>query len=465
MVNQYIKFLALGIAALSLSGAALAQNDLHDFNTFKQNISHNIEQAHAASLLTTPIHLHIKKINVDSSHYDFSVEAANNMIQRADGSCDVNIGLSKDGHVVSVGEHENVKALARPQNLQQINYNNEFITLHESSHCEYQTISEPILVKNNPEIQKNVNYFYKHGFNSFQSLDLYNAVSENFADTYAAIQMIKMHGTNPDLLRVLKAKEFERHDLALVAESKDSVRSHYTSFSLSKVLDETTLLKIKNIDNPIELKQLALEIANSGVQKMIMTNDKGLGEAFTKENITTGVVAAVFSIANQQHSIASNSLDRATGFDKEATVENSFVYKMAYEYIKINGISDFKMEKNKFVFTGDLKKHINKVQDVVEDGIGNEMDKIKEARNYLRNEIRSNNMPSDLEKMSSQTSEHDYLLKRAELYKDFVTYTDNLTSIKVEPFKLSGKNNVLKNMADLRSAREPAMIHTKLTVK
>lgn len=449
MSNKFNKFLALGLAAVTLAnGFAAPTNANENFEYFKSHIEHNIETSFDAGLLTKDIHLHVKKVDVDHKDYTVLTKANNSMVSRADGTCDVHIGLSHDGHVLSLGHHKDVIDLASPQNLQQIKYNNEFIGLHESSHCEFKTILEPILVKGNTEVQKQINYFYKYSSSPDTNLDIYHAIGENFADVYSAIQMIKKHGINDDLLHVIKAKQFERHDLALFAGSKDSVRSHHTSFSLGEVLQPEMLKQIQATDNVDALKDLALSIANHGVHKAMNTNENGIHQAMNLENIITGTITAVHAIASQINTTLNHDMSKATHFEHEATAENSYIYKKAFEFIHKNGAAEFKTVDNKIEFTGDYNKLYDSVSVIVQEGLNSNL---RKSMNTLKAEVKKTASVSELHQMNSKTSKEDYQVKRDELKKDFITYTGNLN--KVENVALKSKTDIQGRIAQMRQAQ------------
>lgn len=281
--KKFGKFLLLGLTVLSLAGPALAQDNQFEHSlpgTFQNEVAEVQATSVNAGYVGNNIHIatHILHENVGSNYekiQDLS-ETTNNSLTHDNGVCDVNITYSQDGRSAFLGYTDEMAKLSSPQTEAQLKLNREVVLLHEMSHCEFAKIHNPLLVDGNAQLQEQVNYFFKYNasFNSDErgsASSMISTLNENFADTYAIIQMIKIHGLTPDMTQLIHSMGAQRAERTLTQGEDDVVEAHATQNAIKEILEPATLTKIQATNDPEALKHIALEIANHSVGKMYST--------------------------------------------------------------------------------------------------------------------------------------------------------------------------------------------------
>lgn len=191
-------------------------------------------------------------------------------------NCSIVISLNQNSEF-DWGQKESYAELKMaPQERQ---FNTEWVVLHEASHCQFEGITEPILVPNNALLQRDINYYYKYS-NKIEkenikpvNAGLHTLLNENFADSYAFTQMIKKYGASQELLQFLYKHQALRFRGALnYWHAAGVIESHNSGYTIDYLTQLDTLQKIKATNNPVELQRLALEAANYGVGKILSRN-------------------------------------------------------------------------------------------------------------------------------------------------------------------------------------------------
>lgn len=259
---------------------------------------------------------------------------------RADGKCEIIISLNSEGYVDYAGSMENrleFHHITIPQNQQEAEIMRQIMVLHEASHCEFSNFQEPLLVKGMPQLQKNLNYLYKnssfsqskfsHNEQEQKNSSIYQLLNENFADTYAAIQIIKLHGAKPQVLNMLLRFKVQRHEQSLLFSRSYGLESHDSHFALEEILEPDNIQKILNTDDAQELKIIALEIANNSIGKVLVNHS--FEQAINKKSIIRGIVETIDRIKFQEFVIANNQFNRITNYQFHINENNSFIFKVA----------------------------------------------------------------------------------------------------------------------------------------
>ena len=164
---------------------------------------------------------------------------------------------------IAVNEIE--AAIKKNPNLQTIKYNknllNQFVFLHELSHSINHHQENKSFVFNDPNSilsQVENNIFEKETKVTFD---------ENFADTYAAMILLKLNNFSNEAIQMIeivaKQRDFESKKIDLDLSNKpDAIDCHSSFYSLNNVLNNIDA--IKSAKNTSELRQLAQQYASNG---------------------------------------------------------------------------------------------------------------------------------------------------------------------------------------------------------
>lgn len=259
---------------------------------------------------------------------------------RADGTCEIIISLDPEGYADYAGSMDkrpDFHHITIPQNKQEAEIMRKIMVLHEASHCEFSNFEEPILVKGMPKLQKSFNYLYRNSSFSLSNFShtgseqrnssIYQLLNENFADSYAAIQIIKLYGAKPEVLNMLLRFKVQRHEQSLLFSRTVGLESHDSHFALEEILLPETIQKILTINNANELKLLALEIANNSIGNVLVNHN--FEQAVNKRSIIRGIVETIDRIQNQEVALTNNTMTKITNYHFTANENNSFIFKVA----------------------------------------------------------------------------------------------------------------------------------------
>jgi hypothetical protein len=278
-----LKFLILGAAATGLlATSAMAANNE---DTIKQNITSGlnklVQEHHDSDFLKEKAALDIKFITPSKDENSNDPE---NMATLIANACKVILVFDKDGNSPKLSSEESILKTTEFKNEKQKEIMREFIALHESFHCEFTNIENPIKIAGkSAEFNKQINYYLKEmitvPIEGIGQIGYIDNLNENFADIAATGLLIKKYGEdNQDLKYVLNANKTQRH-----AQYFDNdLSSHLTHIGLNKSLDQENISKLKNTKNGEELKEVSLEIANKSIQQL-MTQRKDLTEQMLSE--------------------------------------------------------------------------------------------------------------------------------------------------------------------------------------
>ena len=196
-------------------------------------------------------------------------------------------------------QNDDILKFTEAQNITQQQYQREFIALHEASHCEFSTIENPIRdsLNNSVEFTKQLNYEMKNRFTYIEknakgkNAKYYGYIMglhETFADTLAAIGMIKSYNsneslqqgqiTNNDLNHVLQSVIAQREANYIERVGKNIIPDdHFSQESLKELLKPENLKKLSSLNTNDEIKEFALNLSNNGIQKSYAHTSYSMG--------------------------------------------------------------------------------------------------------------------------------------------------------------------------------------------
>lgn len=209
--------------------------------------------------------------------------------------CKVQIILDDEGNVPYLVRNELFEKISSLKNDQQKKMAREFLALHESFHCEFRTIDNPVITDKGDSFNKDISYLLKESITSpmLNKISYMDLLNENFADVAASLALVSQYGKdNTDLAYVLQAVQVIRHSEYFMT----NIDTHFSHFSMKETLSNQTIEKFladsKLVDHNKEdkvakqalqkqnnnvIKQLSLEISNRGVGQLL-TNKPELAQ-------------------------------------------------------------------------------------------------------------------------------------------------------------------------------------------
>lgn len=446
-------FIKMGITALitTIPFVSFAS----DFKTskYQEDMRQTVKILQKKGYIEPRINVFIKENKSIGDRYDIFVPAENYSAILNKNSCDVTITLSKTGDRAYLSQRNDIKDLTSPKNENQKKISREFMLLHEVSHCQFETFNDVFLIKNNPQLQKEVNFYFKHAEGSSSSASPYLLLNENFSDTYAAIQLLKIYGDTKDVKHVINQISLERQDDDLLRPSIEPIDSHYTHFSLLEVLKEESINKIKSISQPEELMRFALEIANKGTFTVLSTYQDSLDSLFEKESMLESTLMNVHnnSIINF---LASNDFKNKSKLIKENITELTFFQQLGNEVIqKVKLKRKYDNKKQIAPLSETEIIQLTELSEIVllakyEDAFK----KIDSVSSDFKKYILSEHEPVLNQKISSATTKQEMIEKRIGMLNEY-----KIRSFEIEKIiDSTNKLDILEKIKDLR----PRLIKT-----
>ena len=330
------KFITLGLTCLVMANynISFAQE-----TNFSQEANEVIKKSLQKKFLTSSIKVYVNSEKNNNSY------ARNKMtyMEQIGNKCNVYLYYDKNG--IQLEEmNKQIQEISNFSNKEEQKLFRIFVILHESSHCEFLNMNNVFLLPNK-ELEKKVNYYFKYMQDSQQMSSLYTLLNENFADTYAAIQLIKIYGNNNSTLNVLNNFTTIRETLKFSAfEQQDKIDSHFTDGSLENILKSENLKQIEITTSPEQLKELALTIANEQINKIISSNLDRTKTLFKEDVVAKSLLGAFF------YQIKANNL---------YCTEDSFYQKTAFSMLQEQKKLNYKIDINNLTVP-----QINEIQDL-----------------------------------------------------------------------------------------------------
>lgn len=338
MKRKMSQFLMAGIACIMATNALSATMPVEKFHerpaavvSVGTKLGNLIKDFQNANMLPKDIVLKTSTIDYSSKQIDTS------QMEITKDGCIVSITTGKNGEKLYAGTLDNYDKFAdimASENSKQNDLQLEYLTLHEASHCQFRTIDSPFIIKGNDALSQKISYIfnlasttYKPSIldskigNSFESV--YRMLDESFADTYALIHMMKKHGSDQDLQKVMIKIHAQRKELGIYHNNGDKFIAHDTHHAIGNLLKPEMLDKINSINSQAEIQQLALEIANDNIAQVLVNNNFQSGLDLTH---VYGAVTDVFGVmVNSKY----NSDGDISLISSAYNSDNSIAYKLA----------------------------------------------------------------------------------------------------------------------------------------
>lgn len=262
--SSQARLAGVAIWGMSLLSVGYGQTPIND--QIKNEVQQTISHLEKHKFISENFLHHVHIMEDDSSKL---IDSRNIQNRNLKGECVIDVTYGATGKAIDLSGNRKLPKLATLNNEAQVKLLRQFILLHEANHCEFTNISQPFLVEGNPELEKGVNSLLKNSRDLRGIGGIYDLLNETFADTYALLQMIQMHGITPDMQDFLVYVESLRKDNFLRMAINNQVEAHSTHFGIEEVLTPGVLEKAQKNVSSTDLKHLALEIANRGMLKSL----------------------------------------------------------------------------------------------------------------------------------------------------------------------------------------------------
>lgn len=255
-VIQVLSIFGVAMAFNGLSLPAYASALLPSKNqSYQQQGNEIIRDMYIQGLLTSKYKMNVVKLSAGS-------DSSANIIPGM--PCKVLWALNKKGEA---------QDLIQGIDIEQSNLYREMALLHELSHCELIKIENPFRNSGLKSTSEKLINSWVIG-PQIPHTPINNFFSENFADTYGMLMLLRKYDFSQEALneltrwyevRKVKREMDERSGNPLTADP------HYTDFSLKEIIDR--LPEIKSL-SPVMYKSLALEIASHSTLEWLNKNRK-----------------------------------------------------------------------------------------------------------------------------------------------------------------------------------------------
>jgi uncharacterized OsmC-like protein len=360
-------------------------------------------------------------------------------------NCTVNINVTPDMKIGHSGSNENREALKEvtgPSNEKQEQLRTSYITYHETSHCKLYEVKNPFRAADK-DAENALNNYFQLSQTSYDSkhgdIGIFFMLQENFADTFAYMQMIKDHGVGKDVLSTLQKIQVERSDAAN-EHNKNGLIAHNTEFSLKEVLKEENIKKIMATESQEELQELALKIANNGMWKSIKThNTSKYASQITNMESLIGGAGFLLNEVLLKDLPSDTPLNESSQKNVNLHLEDNALYQVAKETkSEINKKFDLSSIKTRASMSEFYTKNYEEISGIIQEKLSIQMDA----------DYPSGNGPFDVIEKHYKSVEAGAKQSLPELKAngaEAIKAAEDLAA------KLS-VNSVLKNMASIRQA-------------
>lgn len=246
-----------------------------DFNNKDKKILDKMKEIYAGKDLNKTFENSKQKNNILFSHSDKNDAFAISF----NDACIVNMKIDEDGFGVKM-EYDEYKDKKFSENLK-INEKdkdlyNEFIIRHEISHCRFTDYAQPFVVSKNKVNNDFMNSFLLNS-GAVTSSSAVSMISEAYADSLAAIQMMVKYGVNNKTLNQLLSKVHTFRETIAIDESDRAVlNSHDLHDSIKLLLTKEykeKISKITQVDSSL-MEEMALEVSNKALVFKLSHLDK-----------------------------------------------------------------------------------------------------------------------------------------------------------------------------------------------
>lgn len=376
------KIVTLGLAAglMAFSALSMAGNNVTADNTA------GVTVAEAASVISTANNINISHIapNADVKLIvmtDKMIKLGNvggyAEVDIMNQTCNIGMPISTNFVTAKLGSAENRNFLGDvtdASNLTEERMMSEFAIIHEASHCNLYSNAKPF-ISSDKTVEANLNKYFRYSSSFIEgdsvNQSIYYTLHENYADTLAAMEMIRTYGGSNEVLSVLNKIAAQRDDVA-VTYSQKGFEAHSTGISLAKVLNPEMVSKIMLAPNATDLQQMALEIANSSTAEVIATYGD-VSKIAGIENLYTGASTLTSRMIYSKYAGKSSPTSNI-----DLNMESNELFQLAKSSMS-ELEKNFKDDFSKFKTENDVKTWLEKNYNEV----------FEEAMNQVRHNIDS----------------------------------------------------------------------------
>lgn len=400
-IKKASHFIKMGTLAFLMTNHAFAGTMELNTSKYQGEMQEAIKQAQDKGYLSQAIKTQVKEVQTSQRYIPDlrSINQSNTLAKQ----CEVIVSFSKSGDTVLMATDKDIQNKTNPQNNIQKQLAREFILLHEANHCEFASLKDVFLIEGQNQLQKDVNYYFKHMVGNELTDSMYSLLNENFADTYASIQLIKLYGSNQDVLQIINNTLLDRQDMYLINTAQEKLDSHFTHISLLEILKEKNIEKINSFNNPDELKIFALEIANIGTKKILAQFPEHVTSMLEK----TAMINSTFSNAEAksiQHFI-----------NKDSSPEETFFSQLGNETLKISNLKRKFKNNRPIALTQEQElKLVTNSKNVFELQFENKFEEIEKITIAFKSHLES--FKTEKLGMNKNNFIHDFNLRKLNIY-------------------------------------------------
>lgn len=350
---------------------------------------------------------------------DVKIRPAGGELYRVNNECLVNVYVEKDGSSLRVTSGKDVLKMTELQNPEQIKMNQKILLAHESGHCEFSMIQNPIMIPGKSDkVNQELSYILRDQVhdNTMRNISYMSLLNENYADISAAYALIKEYGTdNADLNYVLNAFLIQRQDNYF----NRHLDTHFTHISLHNALDTHNIQKMLTIEDPQEMQQFILSIANKGVLQLAADSREIEYEIFNKDNFSYGIIQSMANIVIEEYAAQTPRENVITMW--EDSIQRGLSYEIGKNILELkkfdkSNIADYFVNTLEFVLQTDPSdfviknsdaKKLQKAYETIEEMRGPVLEyrqSIQSAHNLGVNFYKSHQKTMDKDEVKTQMS-------------------------------------------------------------
>lgn len=454
-MKTFNEFLAIGAVALGVVNPTMANEQDLSREQIRQQVSATVQESikkqFDMGFLTEKAHVNVKimseaemiqaidNLRSSDAKNDLGIGQAqlSNSQARINNECNVNLVYNENGNLHNLTHEKSILKATKFQNATQHEIANKFAALHEHHHCEFTNMNEPVRAfGKDAQFNKNLNFLLKDQMGMPSQASYMSVLNENYADTGAALSLIKEYGANnPDLDYVLKALKTQRHSTYF----SNPQESHITHFSLDQIFSPEVRNKLDTIKDAQEFQNLALDISNKGVQQIFAEQPQFANRVLSGQYIFDSTELVVRKEIYKK-SMPENELKTIPVDNNAISVEHGLTHEIADKalsfYPNIDSLKESDPTPNKVINGYDLSTAKHKVLTNFENNLGSEnFGKLKNTINEADMQLKEfketfPKVEKSLE-VTPEVSRSKFLGKVGQLRKEFIESTNkNKNSLK-----------------------------------
>lgn len=369
-------------------------------------------------------------------------------------ACHINVTYDDKGNMVPLEEaSDNLFQSIQFENQQQREMAQEFILLHESYHCEFAKVDNPIRISGKSEdFNQKLNYALKDQITAIpaQKVSYIDTLNETFADVGASLMMQMKYGkdeaTKKDFMFVMDVVKTERHS----SYFQQTYDPHMTHFALDHVFDQENIERLEKISQNIktqpdlinakELRDLSFDIANKGTLELAANNEKMREAMLSPDALTAGVIANTAAMVVQKDGPEDLKKDLVFHSGFASNVSSGLSYDLGKEIAKeIDGSEYFTKDGKATNKLGNMQSDISnvvnseKMSTQMKEQFKQSKEDIKELVNYAVNTYTPSNF--DMVKINESLNKDVVSSKIAAMRASFAKRNPSAMILPIPAFK------------------------------